>query len=278
MKIRFLGTIAAEGGPALFCNCAYCKEAQRRGGKDIRTRSQILINDDFLVDFPADTYMHKLQFGLDFSKIRYLFITHSHSDHFYPNDLWLHGGCSAYDMQEPVIDVYSNEAVKQRFDNATRGVIGDDILRTLPWHTVSEFEKIDTERYTVYALKAQHMQNENALFYLIQQGDKTFLQCNDTGLLFEENYTFLSSLGIKIDAIALDCTMGANKASYWGHMNLQECLSTVERMRKSNFVKPNAKFILTHFCHNGILLHKEYEEICTPLGVDVAFDGMEIEI
>ena len=60
MKVKFLGTIAAEGGPALFCNCQYCKEAKKRGGKDIRTRSQILVNEDLLVDFPADTYLHKL--------------------------------------------------------------------------------------------------------------------------------------------------------------------------------------------------------------------------
>lgn len=69
MKVQFLGTVAAEGGPALFCNCKYCKEAQKRGGKNIRTRSQILINEDVLVDLPADTYFHKLQYNLDLSKI-----------------------------------------------------------------------------------------------------------------------------------------------------------------------------------------------------------------
>lgn len=28
MKFTFLGTAAAEGFPAVFCNCKYCKEAR----------------------------------------------------------------------------------------------------------------------------------------------------------------------------------------------------------------------------------------------------------
>lgn len=277
MKVKFLGTIAAEGGPALFCNCKYCKEANKRGGKDIRTRSQILINEDVLVDFPADTYLHKLQYNLDLSKIRYLLITHSHSDHFYPNDLILHGSYCGYDMVEPIMDIYCNQSVKERFDKEVGQLVPLDIAETMRWNIVSEFEKIETERYEIWALKAKHMKTENALFYLIKQGDKTFMQCNDTGLLWEENYAFLSSLGVKIDLICLDSTMGGQEKSYYGHMNVKECLETVERMRKSNFVKPNTRFVLTHFCHNGLLLHKEYEDICAPHGVEVAYDGMEIE-
>lgn len=278
MKVKFLGTIAAEGGPALFCNCDYCKEAQRRGGKNIRTRSQILVNDDLLIDFPADTYLHKLRFNLDLSKIRYLLITHSHGDHFYPRDLCIHGSYCGYNMAEPVMDVYCNQEVKNRYNREVGDIIDSDIAATMCWNVVSEFEKIETERYEIWTLKAKHMKTENALFYLIKQGDKAFMQCNDTGLLWEEDYQFLSSLGIKIDLICLDSTMGGQEKSYFGHMNVKECLETVEKMRKSNFVKQNTRYVLTHFCHNGILLHEEYEKICNPHNVEIAYDGMEIVI
>lgn len=87
MKIRFLGTAAAEGFPALFCNCKYCKEARRLGGKNLRTRSQSLINDDLLIDIPADTLSHFLTGDIRGDRIKYLLITHSHSDHFYPTNL-----------------------------------------------------------------------------------------------------------------------------------------------------------------------------------------------
>ena len=50
MKLTYLGTAAAEGWPAVFCNCENCKEAARLGGRNIRTRSQALVNDDLLLD------------------------------------------------------------------------------------------------------------------------------------------------------------------------------------------------------------------------------------
>ena len=39
MKLQILGTAAAEGIPALFCTCEYCKKARQIRGKEIRTRS-----------------------------------------------------------------------------------------------------------------------------------------------------------------------------------------------------------------------------------------------
>ena len=65
MKLTYLGTAAAEGFPAVFCNCKYCAEARKLKGKNIRTRSQGMINDDLLIDLPADTYHHFLQNDID---------------------------------------------------------------------------------------------------------------------------------------------------------------------------------------------------------------------
>ena len=75
MKFRYLGTAAAEGWPAVFCNCDHCHRAKKAGGRNIRTRSQALINDDLLIDFPSDSYHHALHCGLDFSACRYLLVT-----------------------------------------------------------------------------------------------------------------------------------------------------------------------------------------------------------
>jgi glyoxylase-like metal-dependent hydrolase (beta-lactamase superfamily II) len=97
MNITFLGTAAAEGFPAVFCNCGYCREARRLGGKNIRTRSQTLINDDLLIDLPADTYSHFLYNGICGDTIRNLLITHSHADHVGGNRyLQEQTGCKIY--------------------------------------------------------------------------------------------------------------------------------------------------------------------------------------
>ena len=86
MKIQYLGTAAAEGYPALFCQCDSCERARELGGKDIRTRCQALVDDKILIDFPADTYMHALLHGFCLDKIETCLITHNHSDHLYPAD------------------------------------------------------------------------------------------------------------------------------------------------------------------------------------------------
>ena len=46
MKIHYLGTAAAEGWPAVFCQCDACKAGKEMGGKNIRTRSSVLIDDE----------------------------------------------------------------------------------------------------------------------------------------------------------------------------------------------------------------------------------------
>ena len=74
MKFRYLGTAASEGWPALFCNCEYCLKAKKLGGKNLRTRSQAIVNDDMLIDFPGDTFAHMLATGMDFSKVRWCLV------------------------------------------------------------------------------------------------------------------------------------------------------------------------------------------------------------
>ena len=45
MKLKYLGTAAAEGVPALFCTCEVCRKSMELGGKNIRTRSQAIIDN-----------------------------------------------------------------------------------------------------------------------------------------------------------------------------------------------------------------------------------------
>ena len=76
MKITYYGTAAGEAWPGVFCQCHVCQEARRLGGKNIRTRSQALIDGALLLDLPPDNYLHSLCCGLDLSKVRTLLITH----------------------------------------------------------------------------------------------------------------------------------------------------------------------------------------------------------
>lgn len=89
MELMYLGSAAAEGWPALFCECDACKEAARRGGRDIRMRTGSLLDGDILIDFTPDLMAQKQRFGLDLSGVRHCFLTHTHEDHFEArNILW----------------------------------------------------------------------------------------------------------------------------------------------------------------------------------------------
>ena len=87
MKIKFYGTSAGGGIPEIFCYCRVCEYARQHGGKDIRTRSQAVIDDCFGIEYPVDTFAHTAYRGLDMRKVRNILITHAHHDHFLTADI-----------------------------------------------------------------------------------------------------------------------------------------------------------------------------------------------
>ena len=121
MKIQYLGTAAAEGWPALFCNCEMCKQAAELGGKNIRTRSQAIVDDKILIDFPADTYAHMLQYDIDLPSIHTLLVTHSHIDHWYPEDLMRRSKRFATAI-DSTLHVYGNDAVHEELMQVAKRV------------------------------------------------------------------------------------------------------------------------------------------------------------
>ena len=64
MNLQYFGTAAAEAVPAPFCECPVCQAARQKGGRNVRTRSQALVEGRLLLDFPPDTYLHVLNYGL----------------------------------------------------------------------------------------------------------------------------------------------------------------------------------------------------------------------
>ena len=119
MKLKFLGTGAAEGVPAEFCSCEVCREVRRRGPAEYRTRSQVLVDGVLSIECPPDAYCHALRFGIDYSALRYILVTHSHMDHFYAHDFVLRGYKYAPGTSEP-LRIFGDEEVKRVFDECTR--------------------------------------------------------------------------------------------------------------------------------------------------------------
>lgn len=272
MKLTFLGTAAAEGMPAVFCNCTYCNEARHLGGKNIRTRSQALINDDLLIDLPADTYHHFLQNDIRGDMIKNLLITHSHSDHFYPAELGMRKPPFGHAMAAPTLQIHCGQGTYDKLTEKYPEPEG------FAYDLIKPFEATKVGNYTVTALPARHYPGDGALFYIIR-GEKTVLYAHDTGYFYEEVFDYIQKEGIRFDLATFDCTNVDIPISDEGtHMGIPNIQRVTARLEDTGAVDRNTVKVINHFSHNGNPLHHLLEARVKDMGYLVSYDGMCIEI
>lgn len=272
MRITYYGTAAGEAWPGVFCQCPLCREARRLGGKNIRTRSQALINEDLLLDLPPDNYLHSLYYGLKLDQIRYLLFTHSHSDHCFPADLEF--------LREPfshtrdgILEVYGNEAVAEKVRAACGGL--GSVQDRFQYRTVDCSQSLSVGAYTVVPLRATHDQSERCLFYYIAQGDKAVLYAHDTGALTEENLDCLGRQPVKLKLVSLDCTCQKHRDGKY-HMGLADAAEQKERLLAAGLAGADTIWVVNHFSHNGGWLHEELVQEAEKLGFLASYDGMTL--
>lgn len=273
MKAKYLGTAAAEGFPAIYCTCDACKRARQIGGKNLRTRAQMIIDDRLLIDLGPDTCAHAIQYGLDLMQVQHVLMTHSHSDHLYAEDLVFR--CEGYGSggRQYPLTIYGNAKVGETIER-TRQLYDDtnSLYQFMQFREVHAFETFDAAGYQVTALPASHDPQEECLVFDIAAPDGARLfYGNDSGPYRPEIMAFLA--GKRYDIISLDCTMGAS-APCSSHMSLTQCLEMAEQLRVIGAADAHTQIVITHFSHNGRLLH---EELCQRApGLMVAYDGMEL--
>lgn len=274
MEIRYLGTAAAEGIPALFCSCKKCTRAWELGGKNLRTRSQALIGGELLIDLGPDTLANSLRFGIDLTKLQHCLVTHDHRDHFYKYDLYdLRKGFS-HPPQGWVFRIYSNPEIAEqvRFFQEIPGVQLEGIC-------VEPFAPFTAGKYTVTALKARHG-GENPYVYAISDGEKTILYAHDTDIFLEETWEYLKSSGLHFDLVSMDCTEGAMEdLNYHGHMCLGRNVRFRDLLIEAGLADEKTVFVCNHFSHNGKdACYDDFAPQAEKEGFLTSYDGMIVEI
>jgi len=275
MKIKFLGTGANEGIPAMFCRCPFCQKIRSMGAEYFRARTQVLIDGKLLVDFPPESFSNALKYGFEMSDIETLLVTHSHMDHFYAHDFVLRGYKFAHGLEKP-LDVYGDEEVKEVYLECTRREMTEEVASGINFNTVLPYTEIFAGEYRVLALPANHSKTEKCLLYYIERGGKGYLHLYDTNLPEDGVYEYLKSKGAHADAVAFDCTYVTGSGNR--HMGINDDMTVKQKLLNCGVADGDTEFIITHFSHNGKPYPEKLREFEKNYGVHSAYDGYEIEI
>ena len=283
MKIQYWGTAAAEGVPGIFCDCEVCRLAREHKGRKIRTRSQLLINDDLLVDFGPDTYSNSLKYDFNLTNLEHLIITHPHEDHLYTEELWHRLKGFACQIGTPSLSIHGSEDTLMQLCRVDVELKGFQNQKRVIYDVMQPYETRAIGRYFVTPLPAEHG-TKTPFVYLIEEGSKSFLLLNDTGRPSYEVYDYLIKRGIVLDAISFDATYGyENVLKKYGkadhHMGLLDNVAVKGFLDMNGIADGHTVCVATHFSHQGI--DADYDRMCEharKYGFLISYDGMELEI
>ncbi len=284
MTITYYGTGAGGGIPEIFCSCRVCEEARKNRGKDIRTRSQAVLNEDLVIDYPVDVRQHMVYGGLDMRKYHNLIVTHSHYDHFMHQELFSRpwGANEAFNIY--VTEASSVEAMKVQAAREEAFASGKRVRTDemeIKFHIIKPYEPFEFLHYRVTAVRAHHAPGIDAVNFIIEDKDsgKLLFWGHDTGLLTKEvkQYLVENFAGRAFDFVSLDCTLERGNCITAGHMDLDRCLETFEWMRENRLAGGATKVAISHIGHLVKRTHAELEAEAGEYGIITAYNGMTLE-
>lgn len=280
MRFQLLGSSGGKPVPRPFCLCPACEQARKMGGRNCRTRTSmnlyapgdVLGRAKYRVDLSSDVMHHLIQNHLDETALAHLLFTHDHSDHCDPEYLGMRGSPVSDIAEMKPLHVYGGEEVEKRLRSQVRLA-----KCKIEFHRVDPFQEVAVGDLKVYSLRANHG-SPGYLNYVVQAAELTALLAWDTGLWSEE--TWKAASRFRFDAVFLECTVAASGGRESGsqHLNPETFVAMKNRMAELNLLKPKAPFVSVHIGDNGRRDHDQLQELWSPHGVTVGYDGMVVEI
>lgn len=267
MNLRLMGTGGADGIPAFFSHSRVSEYARQHGGHDVRSRAAALIDGILKIDLGPDTWSQVASQRLDAMDWTAVLFTHSDADHFAPDEL-MYALFPFNDQHYAGFVVYANAYICGR------------IAEKYPdW----PFELVETEsfrafqhgEYLITPVRAHHKSDEDAHNFVVQDGRSTLLYATDTGVWDEPTWSALRDY--ELDCLVLECSEAFAATDYDGHLDAQEFLKVLARLREQGTVTPETIVVTTHHSHNGDATHAELAHFFAEHGVTVGYDGLVLE-
>jgi phosphoribosyl 1,2-cyclic phosphate phosphodiesterase len=268
MKLRLLGTGGADGIPRMHGDDEVSRYARQHRGKEVRSRAAALLDGTIKIDLPPDTIMQLQRDGLSSEDWSALIFTHSDDDHFAVAEIQY--ALTPFTENEflPYV-IYGNDVVASKIE-LRYPTWPMEIVRT------KSFAPFEHGPYRVSPLKATHTSGEDCQNLIFERDGKSLLYATDTGMWREESWNYLERF--RLDALVIECTDGFDSRRYVGHLDLNECVEAVERLRAMKVLTSNSRVVTTHHSSRGRAKHVDLEQALAPHGMEPGFDGMEIEI
>ena len=253
MKFTFLGTGTSQGVPIIGCECEVCSSDDE---KDTRLRSSLLVESDTTtvnIDVGPDFRYQMLRAGV--KKMDAVIITHEHMDHTAGLD-----EVRAFNfIQGKPIAVYATQKVQNRlkeqfsyiFSNGDYPGVPQIELKTIDSKTPFKIGDIE-----FIPVKVMHGQLPVLGFRI-----KDFTYITDANYIGEtEKNLIRGSKHFVVNAL--------RKKNHHSHFTLKEAIELAQELEVPNTY-------LTHISHQ-LGAHEEISPEL-PKGVQLAFDGLEVE-
>lgn len=268
MKILFLGTGAGEMWPATFCMCRRCKKARRQG--NIMPGSSILIDNQYLIDAPTGLGLNLALLKVNAKFPFYIFITHSHQDHFDPEEI-----ISTRNNINNKIYLYINKTVFRLLKHYTKFNRFFNLAKLKNYYVniVTPFKTTEINKdATVIPVLANHDKtyNEENFNYILKIKGRTILYACDTGWYCDKTWKAIKKH--RFDVVILECSCLNMKTGGKNHMDYDYFLKFIEELRMSKSISNHTQIIATHF-----YLHYSDEKKIVKLekqGIKIAYRGM----
>ena len=271
--ILFLGTGAGEGIPSFYCDCNICRQARKLGGKNIRTRTAFQIGETIRIDWGPDGAAQSWKHNLEAGKLKHLFFTHSHEDHFYTGDFWVRRASQI--PNNTVLNVYGNKEVFGMIDSAIGGKWEKHLMRfteLVPGKKVI----LEDNGFEVTALHANHTAPENSLMFHFKMHGKEALFTGDTGEFMASAWEYLK--GCHLDLILADTTWCFERIG-GGHLGFYETSDYLKKMRAMGIANEKTRVYTVHMAHcKGAKMHSELERLLPELGLIPGYDGLIVDV
>jgi phosphoribosyl 1,2-cyclic phosphate phosphodiesterase len=291
MRLRFLGTAAAEGYPDLFCDCENCRAAREKGGKSLRRRASALIDEVLLIDPGPDLHAAALHDGFSFAGLRYCLQTHEHSDHLDPLHFFSrapmcqvkgHGRLEYFATEGALAKAAAGVGLAATGIGLAGGFL--DPATADRWSVtarpVAPFQEVAVGPYRVRPVSAFHDPKITPLLYLIERDGRCLFYATDTGELPAETWADLeaqAAAGRRVHVVAMDHTFGM-AGRVQGHMNWEQFTEQAARMRAIGLLADGARVFAHHIAHHSNPPHEALSAFAASHGYEVAYDGLEVEV